>query len=280
MFIILSLITLLACSEKEDNSPKEITTPKITKSAEQPEVKKEPVKLPQQIAPIKKESKATPKTDHTLKNSDYRIEYNNGSIIAKTSKGGVLSTLYKPKKPEEGCEEEERAFVLSLIDGFATVEISGGGYCEGAAHPFGFQNWATVYVVKPFKKDAQIENFWTYNKVSITHFFPEEQVLKALLQDSVIKKYLPENAKPKTILALSEMLDGDCEISFRDLEYHFAFHHIKGDQIAVRFGLPYGCEVARGNFTQLGIYLPIPEKWKTRFNSAKKNKNLMKDIGL
>jgi len=35
----------------------------------------------------------------------------------------------------------------------------------------------------------------------------------------------------------------------------FAFHHIKGDQVAVRVGLSHSYEVCRGTFAQVGLYL-------------------------
>jgi hypothetical protein len=44
-----------------------------------------------------------------------------------------------------------------------------------------------------------------------------------------------------------------------DMLQNFAFHHVKGDQVAVRIGLSHGCEVARGALTQIGLYLPIPK---------------------
>lgn len=278
MLQILSFMSFLACSDKE-KQPTTAPLPQEKKERSEKPIKRDETVSSQKISIPEKETSAAPPQKQIFKNADFQIEYNAGSILAKDSKGGLLSTLYTPQKPDEGCESEENAVVLSLVQGFASIQVNGWGYCEGAAHPYAFTSWATVYVVKPFK-EGETENFWNYNKVSITTFFPEEQVLEGLLQDSVIQRYLPKNAVPKTIAALSELLDGGCEISFSDLEYNFAFHHIKDDKVAVRFGLPYGCEANRGNFTQLGVYLPVPEKWKTAFQATPQNKTLMKDISL
>jgi len=52
----------------------------------------------------------------------------------------------------------------------------------------------------------------------------------------------------------------------------FAFHHVKGNDVAVRIGLSHGCEVMRGNFTQLGVYLPMPKKMRSALERAASRK--------
>ncbi|MOA38312.1 hypothetical protein D3C78_1599830 [compost metagenome] len=53
------------------------------------------------------------------------------------------------------------------------------------------------------------------------------------------------------------------------LEY-FSFHHVKGNQVAVRLGLGHGCETARGSLTVLGMYLPIPPALAPKLAAANK----------
>jgi len=42
--------------------------------------------------------------------------------------------------------------------------------------------------------------------------------------------------------------------------------------------LAYSYEVARGAFTQLGFFLPVPDKLKAPLAAAVTNKTLMKDL--
>ena len=59
---------------------------------------------------------------------------------------------------------------------------------------------------------------------------------------------------------------------------NFAFHHIEGNQVEVRIGVSYGCEVMRGNFEQIALYLPIPKALKRLLKRAEKKGTLMRDL--
>lgn len=72
------------------------------------------------------------------------------------------------------------------------------------------------------------------------------------------------------------MADGGCEVSYYEVNESFAFHHTKGGNVAVRIGLPHGCEVMRGNYTELGIYLPIPSTFVEYIKRAEKNHSWQK----
>jgi hypothetical protein len=93
----------------------------------------------------------------------------------------------------------------------------------------------------------------------LTDLFPKTTILNALLKDRVAEKS-PAGRKPKTIKKLVRTADGGCEIGFHLLNESFAFHHIRNNRVAVRIGLPHGCEALRGNYTELGIPLSIPSK--------------------
>jgi len=54
----------------------------------------------------------------------------------------------------------------------------------------------------------------------------------------------------------------------------WAFHLLQGAQVAIRIGLPHGCEAGRGHFTELGIYLPIPAALQDWLRHAKANGTL------
>jgi len=67
---------------------------------------------------------------------------------------------------------------------------------------------------------------------------------------------------PATLPELIETLesaDTPCEYAFYGLLTSFAFYDAKDGRVAVRIGLSHGCEVARGNLTQLGIWLDVPD---------------------
>ena len=78
---------------------------------------------------------------------------------------------------------------------------------------------------------------------------------------------------------IEDLQDTNCVMNFSpEMWTTFAFHHLKGDSVAVRIGLSHGCEVARGSFTQLGIMLPVPQAWKDAFRKADTEGQLMKQL--
>lgn len=109
----------------------------------------------------------------------------------------------------------------------------------------------------------------------MTDLFPELVLLDALLKDRVVEKSLA-GRKPKTIKELTRMADGGCEIGFHLLNESFAFHHIQDDRVAVRIGLLHGCEVMRGNYTELGITLPMTSGLSPFLEDAERRKTLQR----
>lgn len=166
---------------------------------------------------------------------------------------------------DEECESSKSVQLLSLVGPYAAYKFSSGGYCQGTAHP-----WAYVGLHAVDIRDGK--------KISLITLFSEEILFRALMQDSYIRKAL-KGAKPTSLKALWKMVDGGCRASIDDSALtSFAFHHIKGDQIAIRIGFSHGCEAARGAHTQIAFYLPIPEKLAGALKTANKNKLLMKDL--
>jgi hypothetical protein len=49
----------------------------------------------------------------------------------------------------------------------------------------------------------------------------------------------------------------------------FAFHHVSGDRVAIRVGIPYATEVCRGTLHQIGLLLPIPEALRQDLERAR-----------
>jgi hypothetical protein len=198
-----------------------------------------------------------------------RIEWTTHGIATRRADGTAVD-LFERSKGEAGCEGDQTDRILSVVGSIVSYEESVGTTCEGAAHPSAVTFYAAVDAAHPGKK------------VSLTDLFPDADVLRALLADSVVKRHLPKTP-PKTTDALVRALaesQPECEYTFSaDLLSRFAFHHVEGDRVAVRIGLSHGCEVMRGNLTQLGILLPIPPRWKDALDRASSRAEgfLMKD---
>ena len=152
--------------------------------------------------------------------------------------------------------------ILSIVGPYVSYQGMSDGYTQGTAHP-----WHVVY----FKT----KNITTGELVKLTDLFSERDVLKVLLDDTVIKKGL-KGRSPKTLDELFQQMAGRCDF-YLDWESlsHFVFHHGKGDMVAVRLGLSHGCEAARGKFTQLGFYLPIPQELRSSLLIAEQKGLLM-----
>jgi hypothetical protein len=187
-----------------------------------------------------------------------RIEWTTQGIAARRPDGTAID-LFDRSQGESGCEGDQTLRLLSVVGSIVSYEESEGTTCEGAAHPSAITLYAAVDAAHPGKK------------VRLTDLFPDADVLRALVADSVVKRHLPKTL-PKTTDALVEALadsEQECEYAFgKDLLTRFAFHHVEGDRVAVRIGLSHGCEVARGKLTQLGLLLPIPPTWKGPLDRA------------
>jgi hypothetical protein len=72
-----------------------------------------------------------------------------------------------------------------------------------------------------------------------------------------------------TIMALRSLEVGECLFRFpEDVFTRFAFHHLEGDHIAVRIGLPPNVGACRTQHAQLGLLLPFPPTLKRALTLA------------
>jgi hypothetical protein len=207
--------------------------------------------IPRQAAPTSTgAAKARPSTSSIWagESGGLHVEWTPQGIAVRQP-GGKSVDLFERSKGEQGCEGEQTDRLLSVVGSIVSYEEFVGTTCEGAAHPSAITFYAAVDAAHPGQK------------LRLTDLFADADVLRALLADAVVKRHVPKPA-PKTTAALVKALEGsdpECEYSFGpDLLNRFAFHHVEGNQVAVRIGLSHGCEVARGKLTQLGILLPIP----------------------
>jgi hypothetical protein len=171
----------------------------------------------------------------------WQVRKTNGKIVAENSATGKVQTVFSEvDKPTEASRYDLASLVGPLLSMKESL------YWEGGAHPGHLTRMETVNL------DTD------KSPVLLTDLFPETALLAALLKDRIIQKSLA-GQKTKTIRELIQVADGGCEIGFHLLNESFAFHHIQKDRVAVRIGLSHGCKVIRGNYTELGFYLPIPQ---------------------
>jgi len=170
------------------------------------------------------------------------------------------------------CEYERTFRIASVVGSIVTLEDTYYLGC-GGAHPDGRARFVAVDLAKPSttkSRGLSDDEDLPGNLVTLTDYFPEAEILRALLADSLMQKAL-EGKRPKTLAALLKICAEDfptvaeneklCFAAERDLLTRFAFHHVENGKVAVRLGLS-GAVVCRNNLTQIGILLPIPESLK------------------
>ena len=179
----------------------------------------------------------------------------------------------EPQLPD--CEEEALSGrVLSIVGALVSFETSHSFYCEGAASSRAITRFQTI-------------DLRTGQEVDIRLLVPDSVIVTALKQNKVIREALEQPSSWIEEVDIEDFPDlysiiewggGGCEIGFRDLGTSFAFHHRRGDQIAVKFGLSHGCEVMGGRLTQVGVYLPIPATLAAGLAHAEAQGYLMADL--
>lgn len=155
---------------------------------------------------------------------------------------------------ETGCEDDDVVRMLSVVGPLVSLGEAHAGNCPGTAHPFAFRDFRTLDLSRGGRP------------ADLRDWYPADTLRRVLLGDRLIQRALKEldAPTPATLDALLKTIDGapspECAYNLNaDMLKDFAFHHVKGHQVAVRIGLPHGCEAARGNLAQLGLYLPIPK---------------------
>lgn len=197
----------------------------------------------------------------------------------------------------EGCEYGRDFEVLSVVGTLVSFEDQYHDHC-GGSHPSADTRFTTVDLAKPGQvlyargKDTPMMNVDPANLgkvVKLTDYFAEQNILRALLADPVIKKALANldaSVSPQTLTELIELCAkddyelGDSGFELRpDFLTRFAFHHVEGDKVAVRIGLPPHYGANRTQHQQLGLLLPIPPALQQPFALAATRQEgfLMKD---
>ncbi|MEZ0375265.1 MAG: hypothetical protein ACAI44_39625 [Candidatus Sericytochromatia bacterium] len=200
----------------------------------------------------------------------FRLEWSDAELRYLPVSGGKPVSLFEPFSSESDmkCTQERSLKPLSLAGPYLSLLQEEYWNCEGTAHPGAYSSFRTL-------------DLRSGKPLQLTQLFAEAAVLKALLAEPVIARTLKAagRSKPASARALVEellKLNDRCEYAFdAEMLSHFAFHHLQGKQVAVRIGLSHGCEVARGNLTQLGFYLPIPAALEHALVQAGKGQGLL-----
>ena len=223
----------------------------------------------------------------------FTIQWTSADLLARRAKSPaqtVFSAKYLAENDwkniqEDGKEREyNRSFkLLSVVGSIISYEDS--EYCDcGGAHPSMIDHFKASDLAKP----GGVGETETRQAARLNELFPEADLLKALLADSLIRKAVQASKKPepRTLAKLMETIlfqeieSGDCGYSSKEDQLtRFAFHHLEGGQVAVRLSLSYAYEICRGRMIDIGILLPIPAALKTPLTLAASGKAgfLMKD---
>lgn len=172
------------------------------------------------------------------------IHHSSAEAWAEHTKTKQKHVLYSQKSGLRDCktnlerEEQHRAdyqvtgALISVVGDVISYYVSEYGDC-GGAHPFAYTGFGSL-------------DLKTLKAVALNSLFDDAQINAALDADAFVKK-----------VRAQEMSD-DCSLMVESPDAKrtsFAFHHIKGDKVAVRVGLSHKYEVCRGSFAQVGVYL-------------------------
>jgi len=205
----------------------------------------------------------------------------------------------EPGKPPEimDCDFFDQFKLLSVVGTLASFEDQVGFVCE---HAKGSNDtrFTTVDLAKGGQfdysggeesSDMDVDIRKPGPIVKLTDYFSDQDVLQALLADPVIKKAIaslknsriPQSAEelPK-LFADDDYALGDADFELRpDYLTRFVFHHLEGDKVAVRLGLPPGAGYNSAEHMQIGLLLPIPPSLRPSLElaAAQKQGFLMAD---
>lgn len=191
---------------------------------------------------------------------DFRTDLYSTCMGAGTSGGDeVLTDNY-----------EAVTSVKSLVGPYASYMSSTSGYTEGAAHP-----WAAAYMTAVNSDDTKVSdknsNTISAQPASLLDVVDNNSLAQAMRNDKFLQKRVGSSLRSaKDIKAVHKILQAklnDCDIyvgsDINEFMSHFAIYDYQADgKVQVRLGMSYGCEAARGNYTELGLIVTPTAKFK------------------
>lgn len=171
---------------------------------------------------------------------------------------------------ENGFFADESYTPLSIVGPYISVHLSSSMY-TGGAHPSSYQGYESRNVTKISVAEANKNTKVASAKYNLFEISSEADILAALKGDKYLQKKLGAGnlAATKDTTALHKLMVNkfrdSCDISI-PLDKNEAFSQLAifdydaaKNNMTVRVGYSYGCEAARGTFTQLGLILkPTP----------------------
>lgn len=180
-------------------------------------------------------------------------------------------------------EYEQRFRLLSVVG--AIISLEEATYCDcGGAHPI---SW-TRYVSYDLSRSTVARP----HAIPATEVVAEADLLRALAADRLIRQAM-DSAHVRTfpsLRALTQALEAQPIASGDDCIYSvgeefptaFAFHHLEGGRVAMRFSLGHYVEVCRGMMIQVGVLVPVPAQRAAAFAAADRRQAgvLTKDLAV
>jgi hypothetical protein len=194
----------------------------------------------------------------------YAWVWSNRNLTA-TRKGAKAPSLSVRELLQTEPDKEVQTYrsvsirVLSVVGPLASLQVA--DEWDGGAHPSGAIWYQTVDARHPSRK------------TTLTDYVPYTSLRAPLFADKVVGGILRKKGwrvAPKTSAELERALDGEI-FEAGQVEYEFGqhplteftFHHVEGDQVAIRLNVAWGSEANRFQTTQIGLLAPIPPTLKS-----------------
>jgi hypothetical protein len=211
------------------------------------------------------------------KTGKYDVEWTAKDLRVRRSDGGklVIAAAADAKTRWNKLAEDAKGVSLDAQYTYRVLSAAGpylsiekGEYCDcGGAHPSEAVQFLAIDL------DKSSPGKWV--AAPLTAIFPEQSIFAALSHDAVVAKALGSEKKPDSLAALIDVLQDattkvkDCEFEFPPkLLTQFAIYNVKAGTAEIRLSLPPAAEVCRGQMTQLGLSLAIPERQRAVFSRA------------
>jgi hypothetical protein len=185
------------------------------------------------------------------------------------------------------CTYERQFRLMSVVGSLLGLEDEVYTFCEGWAHPAVETRFTAIDLAKPGQTayasaaglpPVDVDLARLGNIATLTEFFPEPAIRRALLADAILKQMwqaLGNPPPPSTLSEIPQVLAdrsvevGNCLFRFpADFLTRFVVHHVARGRVAVRIGLPPNAGACRTQHAQLGILLAVPDALQKPFRLA------------
>jgi len=229
------------------------------------------------------------------RSAGYDVTWSDRDITARRASGGaVVFSARRIADAEWGKmqgdhdeevtvrEYEQRYRLLSVVGSIISLEEA--TYCDcGGAHPISWTRFVAYDVARGTAARP--------HPVPATEVVPEAALLRALTADRLIRQAM-DSANVRSFASLRALTQalktqaiepGTDECAYtvgEEFPTEYAFHHLEGGRVAVRFSLGHYYEVCRGMMTQVGVLVPPLPRWSAALTAAgaRRAGYLMKDV--